>query len=319
MDLNNAAKWWTAKKEDKAKSVFAFVNYLDSEQSYRSQDNLKNARLYGNFDLAGLATYRYNNLHNNSPVNVQNRVTLNVIQSMIDTVVSKVTKSKPRPTFLTSGGNWSIQRKSKKLTKYIDGVFSCTEFYSKAAQAFLDSCIFGTGALKIYTSNGKIKVERVFIDEIKVDDTESFYSKPRQMHQEKYIQKDILKQMFPGNDAAIDASNDNGDRFANAQQSTASNMVKVIESWHLPSSMKAKDGRHTISIQNRTLLDEPYYKTYFPFVFYRWGLRPVGFFGQGLSEQLTGLQLEINKILRTIQISMHLVSVPKLLVEASSK
>ena len=48
-------------------------------------------------------------------------------------------------------------------------------------------------------------------------------------------------------------------------------------------------------------------------------MRPVGFFGQGLAEQLQGLQLEINKTLRTIQVSMHLVSVPKQLVEASSK
>ena len=38
-----------------------------------------------------------------------------------------------------------------------------------------------------------------------------------------------------------------------------------------------------------------------------------------MAEQLQGLQLEINKTLRTIQVSMHLVSVPKLLVEASSK
>ena len=38
-----------------------------------------------------------------------------------------------------------------------------------------------------------------------------------------------------------------------------------------------------------------------------------------MAEQLQGIQLEINKILRTIQVSMHLVSVPKLLVEASSK
>jgi hypothetical protein len=68
-----------------------------------------------------------------------------------------------------------------------------------------------------------------------------------------------------------------------------------------------------------TLFTEDYDKQYFPFVFWRWGKKPLGFFGQGIAEQLQGIQLEINKILRTIQVSMHLVSVPKLFVEAGSK
>ena len=67
-------------------------------------------------------------------------------------------------------------------------------------------------------------------------------------------------------------------------------MVKVIESWHLSSGPKAKDGKHTICT-NATLFKEDYDKEYFPFVFFRWNVRPVGFFGQGLAEQLQGLQL----------------------------
>ena len=96
-------------------------------------------------------------------------------------------------------------------------------------------------------------------------------------------------------------------------------MIRVVESWRLPSHKDSTDGKHTITMGREALLEEEYTKSYFPFIFFRWGERPVGFFGQGLAEQLSGLQLEINKILRTIQVSMHLVSVPKLLVEASSK
>ncbi len=58
-------------------------------------------------------------------------------------------------------------------------------------------------------------------------------------------------------------------------------MIKVIESWHLKSGPKAKDGKHTICISSATLFEEQYDKDYFPFVFFRWGDRPVGFFGQG--------------------------------------
>ena len=126
--------------------------------------------------------------------------------------------------------------------------------------------------------------------------------------------------MFPSQKIIIDQASD-GEATGTSQSSSEQikDMVKVIESWRLPSGLDVNDGKHTISVSSGTLLDESYEKDYFPFVFFRWGIRPVGFFGQGLAEQLQGLQLEINKILRTIQVSMHLVSVPKLLVEVSSK
>ena len=311
-------RWWLANKKNLYQELFAYVSKLDSRQQYRVADNLTFARLYGNYDHVGLDAFNYSRAV--STYNVTNRVTLNVVQSMVDTVVSKVTKNKPKATFLTSGGDFSLQSKAKKLTKFVEGIFSFTDFYQLAALAFKDSCIFGTGCLKIFVENGEIKAERVFIGEIKIDDIESYYGKPRQVHQEKWLPKDVVKAMFPGFELEIDnASYPDEKTFQNVQGSRLKDMVRVIESWHLPSGPNAKDGKHTICISTATLLDEPYYKDYFPFVFFRWNTRPVGFFGQGLAEQLQGIQLEMNKILRTIQVSMHLVSVPKLLVEASSK
>ena len=311
-------RWWLANKKNLYQELFAYVSKLDSRQQYRVADNLTFARLYGNYDHVGLDAFNYSRAV--SSYNVSNRVTLNVVQSMVDTVVSKVTKNKPKASFLTSGGDFSLQSKAKKLTKFVEGIFSFTDFYQLAALAFKDSCIFGTGCLKIFVENGEIKAERVFIGEIKIDDIESYYGKPRQVHQEKWLPKDVVKAMFPGFELEIDnASYPDEKTFQNVQGSRLKDMVRVIESWHLPSGPNAKDGKHTICISTATLLDEPYYKDYFPFVFFRWNTRPVGFFGQGLAEQLQGIQLEMNKILRTIQVSMHLVSVPKLLVEASSK
>ena len=312
----NGSRWWLANKNNLYQELFAYVTALDSRQQYRETDNIRYARLYGNYDQVGLGAYNYSRIE--SSYNTTNRVTLNVIQSLIDTVVSKITKNKPKATFLTSGGDFSLQSKAKKLTKFVEGIYSYTDFYAKASMAFQDACIFGSGCIKIYIEDGQIKTERVIIDEIKVDDVESYYGKPRQMHQCKYIEKSVLKAMFPDFELQIDSAS-YPDSESYGQSATAKDMIKVIESWHLPSGPKSKDGKHTICISSATLFEEDYDKNYYPFVFFRWGLRPVGFFGQGLAEQLQGIQLEINKLLRTIQVSMHLVSVPKLLVEASSK
>jgi hypothetical protein len=316
----SAAYWWKSDKSTMSKDVFAYVNWLNQDQNYRQVDNFKNMRLYGQNDLLTSRLYPYARTELNN-TSIQNRVTLNVIQSMIDTVTSKITKNKPKPTFLTDGGNFKEQRRARRLTQFAEGQFQATDFYAKAAIAFQDSCIFGTGALKIFKDGRDIKVERVFIDELAIDDREALYGKPRQMHQHKWVHKDVLKAMFPKFEQAIDVQASTNSNTMGGTSSTLYNseMIKVIESWRLPSKKGKKDGKHAICIENQTLLEESYSKDYFPFVFWRWGVRPLGFFGQGLAEQLTGLQIEINKILRTIQISMHLVSIPKIFVEANSK
>lgn len=323
--IKNGMHWWKSPKGTVHENVFAYVGHLDRDQSYRSSDNLRYMRLYGNYEMLGLDSYSYTRVE--TSYSVTHRVTLNVIQSIIDTVASKMIKNKPKPNFLTDGGDWSLQQKAKKLTKFCEGIFSSCDYYTHAINAMKDACIFGTGAIKIYKENGTIKAERIFIDEIKVDDREAFYSKPRQIHQEKYVHKSVLIEMFPDHKTAIEDANNNTNDMKVDSNQHLENMIKVVESWHLPSGETHDkdgneldhDGMHTICIANTTLFEEKYSKSYFPFVFFRWNEKPIGFWGLGLSEQLQGIQLEINKILRTIQVSMHLVSVPKLLVEASSK
>lgn len=315
MELKQAYYWYKA-KSDIHSSVFSYVKHLDQQQSYRQTENVRNMRLYGNYEFSALNAYNYMKAEPGS--NTLNRVTMNVVQSMVDTVVSKIGKNKPRPYFLTDEGDFTLQRKAEKLTKFVEGQFYSCDFYEKAQMAFKDACIFGTGAVKIFREGNEIKAERTFIDEIRVDDTESFYGQPRQMHQSKWIHKDVLKEAFPSHKGAIDAAASDSGRMDEYKDRNG-DMLLVVESWKLPSGKNSTDGKHTICIANQTLFTEQYNKDYFPFVFFRWNLKPLGFFGQGIPEQLMGLQLEINKLLKTIQVSMHLVSVPKLFVEASSK
>jgi len=316
MSSNNSYYWWKA--ENPASDIFQYLAVLGERQSYQHLANIKYMRLYGNYDYESMLPYTYNKA--TPSYSIQNRVTLNVIQSMVDTVVSKITTQKPRPLFLTSGGDFSAQRKAKKLTQFADGLFYSTQYYKKAQRAFKDACITGDGFLKVYidASTRKICLDRVISDELEIDDAESTYGEPRQMHQRKWIHRDVLKAMFPKFKSEIEwAATENTEN----RELTVKNkdMILVVESWRLPSSAKKKDGMHAICIRDCTLFEEKYKKDYFPFVKFSWRERSLGYWSQGIAEQLAGLQLEINKILRTIQISMHLVSVPKVYVEAGSK
>jgi hypothetical protein len=309
-------KWWGVDPKSAFQHTFGVVQAIETNQNYRQIQNLKYARLYSNMELLGFYGTLFSRTAN-SPV-MSNRVTLNVIKACVDTAASKISKNKPRPMFLTSGGNFKQQRRAKQLTKYMDGAFEAANLYNIAQLIFTDAGVMGTGAIKFYKdeANARICAERVLIDEIIVDDAEGMYGHPRQLHQRKYIHREVLLDMFPKHKNMIMAAT--GGVKGENSSTTAADLIKVIESWHLPSGKDAGDGKHLICIENCTLFSEDYKKSYFPFVFYRWSPRLVGFFGAGLAEELIGIQVEINKLLRTIQLAQHQMAVPRVFVENSS-
>ena len=86
------------------------------------------------------------------------------------------------------------------------------------------------------------------------------------------------------------------------------NLVQVVEAWHLPSADGEEDGRHTIAVSNATLLDERYEENEHAFVILRFMKKQVGFLGQGLGETIAPIQNELNTLLWKIQVCMHFLS-----------
>jgi hypothetical protein len=308
-----AANWWS-ESDNLHDHVFALVRQLDQNfGNSKNNEDTRNLRLYSNRQYISLNLQTKQRQQQKTMPDAA-RLTLNVIKSCIDTAAAKISKSKPRPQFVTSGGDYKLKRKSKQLTKYLDGLFASADAYAIAQQCFVDSCIFGTGVMKILVQDDKIVFERVLKSEILIDESEAYYGQPRQIHQTRYMSKHTLAQLFPEHAAVIA----NADTSISTSDAANVNICTVVESWHLRSSSTATDGRRTICISNATLLDEAYEQDHFPFAFLRWSQLPVGFFGMGLAEELTGIQIEINKILRNIQAAQNINSVPRVFIESGS-
>ena len=125
--------------------------------------------------------------------------------------------------------------------------------------------------------------------------------------------------MFPSHKADIKiAGKAFPDNSADSSK-TVSDQIMVVEGWHLRSGPKAKDGRHMIACTEGVLFDEEYNKDKFPFVFLHYSNRMLGFWSQGISEQLMGTQMEINTLLYTISRAIKLVGVPRVFIEEGSK
>lgn len=314
-------QWWLQDDEtEMASDIFDTVSFINTEQSERMDRNLRCMRLYGNVDYAGLGPYSYN--RSQTPTLPENRVKYNVVSQGVDTVSAKISKMRPRMSFLTSGGDFSLQEQAKKLTKYILGAFKINDIYRMHQDMFRDGAICDIGAIKHFRDGSRIVSERVLPGELYVETADGMYGNPQCLYQVKYIYKNDLIREYPDKAVIIKSSSSTLDPINNGGQAyieEEGDYVLVVESWRLPSGHKKKDGLHVLSCEAGLLYKEKYKRDYFPFTFSRWSKPQIGFFGQSLADRLTGNQIEINKMLRIIQRSFHLGSAFKVFLEYGSK
>lgn len=324
-DLN--VRWWlTEDREERFQQLLGAYRALEDRDQARQEMNAHHARLYGNLPVEGIEpSVKQTGVK-------EPRVTLNIIANVCDFVHNRIGKLQPMPRPLPVAGNYSLRRRAKLLERFLEAQFRISKVWEATRQGFLDSCVFGTGVLKVYASGKSICVDRIHPSEIIVDHHEGRYGKPRTIYQRKWVSRDVLREMFTrGKDKAererleevVESAGreSEGDRAGDfgVYDEGVHDQVLVIEAWHLPSGPKAKDGMHTIVVDSGELLSEPYEHDYFPFVFLRWKKRLEGFWGRGLAEELNGIQVEINRMLIKIQAAYQLMARPLILVEAGSK
>lgn len=310
-------RWWLASDADMPQAIASVVSTLVQADTARQTQYQTSARLYGNLSLMGASGLSLNR-KSSAQGAVKERISYNVVQSGIDTVVSKMAKNKPKPLYLTSGGDYKLQRRAKKLDKFTDGQFYENHAYDLGILAFRDGMVFGDGVVHVFEKFGRVAFERVLASELFVDQMEAFYGDPRQLHRVKNVDRDVLLELFPENKADILMADPARSEFSSIGQ-VVSDQVTVAESWHLPSGPDATDGLHVISLPKAVLFKEPWKRKRFPFAFFQWTPRLYGFWGQGAAEQVQNIQLEVNKILWVIQRSMHLAGSRIVLVERGSK
>jgi len=313
-------KWWEEMSQDKAAAqMITMASFLKESQAYRYRQTSIYARLYGNqslYSFAGANTTKLDQL-TGLP---QERPTFNLIQSATDTLVSRITQSKPKPVFLTDGGDYKQRNLAKKLNNFIQGEFYHTNTYDKTAMIFRDALITGTGCAHVYEDmDNRVALERVLLTELLTDPNESMYGEPRRLYRLKLIDREVLAANFPSFKAKISRATNAYPDNSNESSKSVADLVMVVEGWSLPSSKTAKDGRHIIACSAGCLLDEDYDKDRFPFSFIHYSPRMLGFWSQGLAEQLMGTQMELNSLLFTISKSIKLVGVPRVFQEEGSK
>jgi hypothetical protein len=311
--------WWQQENEMEMGNLLTeLIEQLREDHRGRHSLNMDMLRMYTQRDYEMLDRVDpHHRMTNNAD---DYRMRMNVVGNIIDTLVSRIGKSKPKPMYLTKRGDYKLRQNARRLTDVMEGIFYQTNVYDVMPKVFQDSCIFDIACMKIGREGKELFVERVFPNEMLWDLNASLYSEmPPSLHQVKHIPLETLIMHFPEREEELRFAASSKDKDFMDDEGHEADMIECVESWHLPSVNDADDGRHVIHMKNVILEDEQYTYTRFPFVFMTWGDACVGFAGISLAEQLKNIQMEINKLALRIQQSMHLLSVPWLFVQHGSR
>ena len=315
-----AGTWWKANsKAELTEQLLGTAGFLKEQSQFRYRQAAVYARLYGNMPLFGWVGSNLSRIGNSNSLPID-RPTMSVISSCVDTLVSRMTQSRPRPVFLTDNADYKQRNLAKQLNNFLNGELYQTKAYELGALVIRDAAVLGTGVIKIFEDQEKkVCLERKLCTEILVDPNDSLYGDPRQLYEVKLVDRSVLAEAFPKYRSQIDKAQQAFVDSGSEATKTVSDQIMVVEGWHLESAKGAGDGRHVIACSEGVIFDEEYTKKKFPFVFLHYSPRLLGFWGQGLAEQLMGTQVEINKLLMTISQAINLVGVPRIFVEDGSK
>ncbi len=314
--LDENEKVWFELDQNKAhEELYSTFEQIRKRSAAKKERDTLNYRLFHNQDLGKIT--------GNKRDDVTDLLVFNVVQTITDTIVSKIGKNKPRITFLTDKGSWKQKKKAENLDMFIQGQFLKSKVYAKTPSILKRACVYGDGFGKLYSN---LKSKEICLDvkhtgNLYVDDIESVYGEARTLYEITGVSTHYLKAMYPEHAKKIDEACkiDLSDILSLTGSATyKTSMVALIEAWRLPSYKGAGDGRHIIALSNVSLLDEEWKYSYFPFPSIKFSEKLLGWWGVGIPELIEGIQWELNRTATQIKKSIKRAAVPRVFYEYSS-
>lgn len=319
------ATWWLEKnQEERCRQAEAVANDMITRWQTRTYTMARLLRAYRSRVNVGYVPMNafLQTLSSNGVLS------LNVIRAVINTMAARVGKNKPKVMYLTKGGDSRARKKARSYEEFTDGSFMKSKTRQRTAKALLHTLVFGTGCVKSYVDEGEICDDVVLPTNILIDPVDGAGGDPRQLHEIYHVDKGRLQEMFPKRAIEIGQLQPLEDRQEELEKyhlnydsgmSEWSRKLRVMASYHLPSSKRSKDGMLCLSVQGVPLSCQQYSRCRYPHSFLRWQDDPVDFWGAGLAEELLGIQAEINRTLRKIQVAIQRLAVPYVLADQAAR
>lgn len=308
----------------KAACLTETVRYIEYRQEAIHQGHRKHAQIYLGYVPSALA---WTLAGGTSRPEVQ--ATKNIVRSVCDTATALISKTMPKPSIVTDGGDWEVQQRAVDLDRFLVGAYSRANLYAVAQKCFHDSCVFGTGAWRLVERRRDgdfwIEAQRVQVDDLVVDEDECpEWPHPKCWYHRRLVPvEDAIREWASGESEEAEALATRIRLSAGKQpmhwpagRNVPKDKCVVVEAWMPATEYEA--GRYVACIGDVLLADEPWEFEWAPFVVLYWAPPVSGFYGDGVAYRQFGRQKRINYLYRWIQRCQDLIANPRVWVDATS-
>jgi hypothetical protein len=168
----------------------------------------------------------------------------NVCRGAVDTLQSKIAKHRPLPQCMTQRGNWTKQKRARKMSEFLEGEFYRQKIYEKQAPLIVrDALIFGRGHLRVWVEGKRIKTERVHPWELFADEWDARYGSPRNIYHVRSMDKGVALETFArtksgGWNQTIKSAIEQAGRFSDRLEADSGvgstvDRIDIVEAYHL--------------------------------------------------------------------------------------
>lgn len=305
--------------EPRGRLLWEHVRGLEEAQAEVHRGNLLNARLFQNRELTAF-DWGHNQIRNValSPVSRQAE---NLPLSIGETVVSLIGKARPKATPQTSDADWDLRNAAHELDQALYGEFQRLDIWGLAQEVLRDAFVFGFGVLHGVVADGDVVLERVFPDEVIVDQAECLHDRrPLTVARRRVLPVETALAIWGDSEA-------NRDAILGAMQkrdylsyrSPGPGYVVVVEGWCR--ATKGRPGRYAVAVGGAegTLRDEVFEDFHLPFVFFHWQVPITGFYCPSGVEQVLPYQLRLNELNAVIRDAQDIMARPRILAAQGSQ
>ena len=229
-------------------------------------------------------------------------LTLNAINSCIETASNKIAKIKPRVTFLTKNADREHRETARKLDNWTLKFFKKGKAWKQSSQAFKSACVCGLGIVKIMPDEKvKISFKKIPVFNFFCNNTHKGNTLPEEAGEVKNFTLNDLLFMFPSKEKEL-------------KEQHGEQPDKRIKTWEIYRQYK----QHMILTENVTLLDEKWEKP-LPYQLFKWEEADQGVVGVGIAKKLYEIQSAISYILGKTFKSIRNFAIPRAFVQKGSE
>lgn len=318
-NAQSSDSWWAMRKGERAGAVYRATARIQQESASRRQLEMLHMSMYSAGNIAGEGLRAVTRFQNTSPI----RLRLNLAEAICDALQAKIAKTRPRPRFITTGGDWSLRKRSEATEQAMAGELHRNHIDDVGPRVALDAFVTGTGFFHVTRSGlGYPDIQRCAPGEVLVGYFDGLAQDPRTLYRARLMDRELLLERFGGSPTSTifgqirSAPSAPASAYAWLRSSVAQcDQVYVVDAWH-----KGPKPRHIMVAGDAELVDDTLWDgKEFPIVPLRWKQRMYGYYGKGAVEEITPQQVEVNYTLEKIQHILHNVSTVRYWVQSGGK